>query len=215
MIDKHKKFLYLFLLLLFVAIIFYSSAFLQTIFSRYNDIVAFYIDLHPTTGILSFVGLAALSVMLGPFTSIPLVPPAIIAWGPVGTILLLFGGWLIGDILAFVIGRFVGYPLVAKIMGKASLDESLATLQKRLSFLLLFLFRLGTPSETGYVFGILKYSFNKYLLITAIAELPFAVLVVYASDALLEAGWQQFIVYILLWVTIILLAIYEFRKKFK
>jgi uncharacterized membrane protein YdjX (TVP38/TMEM64 family) len=211
----HKKFLYLFLLLLFVAVIFYSSAFLQSVFSRYNDVVAFYIKHHPVIGILSFLGLAALSVMLGPFTSIPLVPPAITAWGVGDTFLFLFVGWLLGDTLAFVVGRFVGYPLVAKIMGKASLDESLATLQKRLSFLLLFLFRLATPSETGYVFGILKYSFKKYFLITALVELPFAILVVYASDALLEAGWQQFVVYILIWVVIILLAIYEFRKRFK
>jgi len=100
-------------------------------------------------------------------------------------------------------------------VGHKKLDDWLAALQPRLSFPLLLLFRLATPSETGYVFGLLKYDFRKYLLLSFLAELPFAFIIVFASDALTNTGWASFLLLLLAWIVIISLALYEFRKKFQ
>ncbi|KKW28696.1 MAG: hypothetical protein UY73_C0037G0003 [Parcubacteria group bacterium GW2011_GWA2_52_8] len=211
----NKKIFYLFLLLVLVGTIFGGSAYLQTVFSQLTDSIDAYVSRHFFLGAIIFTGLAAFSVLLGPFTSAPLIPFAVVIWHIPLTLAMLMAGWLLGNTGAFWIGRYLGHPLVAKIVGHKKLDDWLAALQPRLSFPLLLLFRLATPSETGYVFGLLKYDFRKYLLLSFLAELPFAFIIVFASDALTNTGWASFLLLLLAWIVIISLALYEFRKKFQ
>ena len=211
----NKKIFYLFLLLVLVGTIFGGSAYLQTVFSQLTDSIDAYVSRHFFLGAIIFTGLAAFSVLLGPFTSAPLIPFAVVISHIPLTLAMLMAGWLLGNPGAFWIGRYLGHPLVAKILGHKKLDDWLKELEPRLNFFLLLLFRMATPSETGYVFGLLKYNFRKYLLLSLIAELPFAFIIVFASDALANTGWVMFVLLLLVWVAIISLAFYEFRKKFK
>ncbi len=131
------------------------------------------------------------------------------------TLLLLLLGWLAGGCGAYVIGRYAGQLLVGKIVGQRRLEKWIAELKPRMTFPLLLLFRLAMPSETGYVFGLLSYHFGRYLLITFLAELPFALLTVYAGDAFLRTGWWSFVALLLAGLAIIALAYYLFIRRFK
>jgi len=56
-------------------------------------------------GILVFVGTSVLAVLIPVLTNLPLVPLAVLAWGPWWTAVLLLSGWVAGAALAFVLGR--------------------------------------------------------------------------------------------------------------
>src|SRR3990167_19203 len=117
----NKKIFYLFLLLVLVGTIFGASAYLQTVFSQLTGTIDAYVSHHFFLGSVIFMGLAALSVLLGPFTSAPLIPFAVVIWGIPLTLTMLLGGWLLGNAGAFWIGRYLGHPLVAKILGHKKL----------------------------------------------------------------------------------------------
>jgi uncharacterized membrane protein YdjX (TVP38/TMEM64 family) len=60
---------------------------------------------HRALGIAVFVAASAVAVLLPLLTNLPLVPLAVLAWGPWQTALLLLAGWMIGSALAFALGR--------------------------------------------------------------------------------------------------------------
>lgn len=211
----NKKTLFIFLLVLFVAFLFGSSAYLQEALSGLTAIFDEFVQQHPVFGPAAFFLLTAVSILLGPFSSLPIIPLAIAAWKVVPTLSLLLLGWLAGGCGAYAVGRYAGQPLVGKIVGRQRLEEWMAKLRPRMTFPLLLLFRLAMPSETGYVFGLLGYDFGRYLLITFLAELPFALLAVYAGDAFLRTGWWSFAALLLAGVAIIALTYYLFIRRFK
>ncbi len=210
-----KKTVFIFLLVLFIAFLFASSAYLQRVLLDLTVVFDEFVQQHPVFGPAAFFLLAAISILLGPFSSAPVLPFAIAAWKVVPTLLLLLLGWLAGGCGAYVIGRYAGQLLVGKIVGQRRLEKWIAELKPRMTFPLLLLFRLAMPSETGYVFGLLSYHFGRYLLITFLAELPFALLTVYAGDAFLRTGWWSFVALLLAGLAIIALAYYLFIRRFK
>lgn len=113
----YKKIFYLFLLILLVAALYSFSAYFQTVFARFTGVLANYVNHHFLLDAGVFIGLAGLSVLLGPFTSVPLVPSAVLIWRVPKTMLMLMVGWMLGSTFAFFIGWFLGYPLVKKLSG--------------------------------------------------------------------------------------------------
>lgn len=208
----NKKSLYILLLILAVVALFYSAVYIQEALGDLTKLLAQFNEKNSALGRAIFYILAGLSIILGPFTSAPLVPSAVVIWGLPQTLFLLISGWLTGNIISYFIGRFLGSSLVVKIVGKQKLEDWSKTAKSDLGFWPLFLFRLATPSETGYFFGILHYSFPKYMLMTFIAELPFAFLTVYASNAFITSGWTAFVILAALWTLIIFLSVRAYKK---
>jgi uncharacterized membrane protein YdjX (TVP38/TMEM64 family) len=210
-----KKYYYTFGFLLLLFTVFGSSVFLQGAFENLVTILDTYQQTHTFFGPFIFIGLAALSVMLGPFTSTPLLPFAVAVWGTDRTLLYLLSGWLVGNSLAYAIGYFLGYPLAKKFFQPEEFAKWTSLLSRRVDIFLAFLFRLSTPSETGYIFGTLKYNFFKYFFITLLAELPFAIITVYAGQAFVNAGWKTFVSLGLLWLIVLYFAITLLNKRIK
>ena len=157
----------------------------------------------PLLGMLLFVLLAMLSAMVAFFSSALLAPIAVYAWGKGVCLVLLWLGWLLGGIVSFCIGRFLGRSVAAAFIG----EEKLAGWEQQLSehsrFIHVLLFQAAVPSEIpGYVLGILRYRFLLYLAALAITELPYAIAVVYLGESFLEG---EATVFVLLGVGVILL----------
>ncbi len=201
-----KKQIMLFVAAALLFMLFSSSAFLQDQLRAASSSVGGYAAEHPLFGPIIFVVLAAGSVMLGPFTSAPLVPLVIPSWGVALTTIYLILGWLAGNVLAYALGRFVGYPLAKLVIPPAKLEYWTKILSQNSNVPVMFLFRLATPSETGYVFGILKYNFYVYMGITAVAEIPFAIFTTQAGAAFISAGWAPFIFFGAVWAVVIFFA---------
>jgi uncharacterized membrane protein YdjX (TVP38/TMEM64 family) len=157
----------------------------------------------PLLGMLLFVLLAMLSAMVAFFSSALLAPIAVYAWGKGVCLVLLWVGWLLGGIVSFCIGRFLGRSVAATFVGEEKLAGWEQQVSEHTRFVHVLLFQAAVPSEIpGYVLGILRYRFLLYLAALAITELPYAIAVVYLGESFLEG---EATVFVLLGVGVILL----------
>lgn len=148
------------------------------------------IDHHPTWGLIVFVGLSALSAMLAFVSTAVLVPVGINVWGELGTMALLWVGWLIGGAGAYSVGRFLGHSIVRVLVSKEQLERYEGSISERVSWPAVLLFQLALPSEVpGYLLGTVRYPFLRYVLALALAELPFAAGAVYLGRGFLDRNY--------------------------
>jgi uncharacterized membrane protein YdjX (TVP38/TMEM64 family) len=144
-------------------------------------------DAHPVLGVSLFILLSAVSAMLAFFSTAVFVPIAIHAWGERLSILLLWTGWLLGGMCSYAVGRFLGRPVVQSLTSGKALARFEHRISNHAPFTLVLLFQLALPSELpGYLLGLVRYRFVKYLLALAIGELPYAVGTVYLGVSFVE-----------------------------
>jgi uncharacterized membrane protein YdjX (TVP38/TMEM64 family) len=141
----------------------------------------------PIIGVSLFILFAALSAMLA-FVSIAfIVPAAVYAWGEPLSLLFLWVGWILGGCCTYGIGRFLGRAVVRWLMADAALHRIEYRVQQGSPFILVLLFQLALPSEIpGYLLGLVRYSFPKFLLALGLAELPYTVGTVYLGASFVE-----------------------------
>lgn len=210
--KRHKQaLLFIFIVLVLLGI----GLLLQDVFIEIGQSLSDYSSHHPVLGPALFVILAAASVMLGPFTSAPLIPLAVFLWHPLPTLGLLMLGWILGNSAAYAIGFYLGHPVVRRIAPKEKLDHWIEFLSTKADIMFIFLFRLVSPSEMGYVFGILKYDFLKYMVISAMAELPVAFALIYAGEAFVTNEWWMFGIFGIAWLLVMLFALHILQKNMR
>jgi uncharacterized membrane protein YdjX (TVP38/TMEM64 family) len=142
---------------------------------------------HPVGGPLAFIGLSAVSAMLGFVSRAVLVPAAVYAWGPALTMLMLWIGWTIGGVTAWTLAALFGRPVLRWIVASDTLSRYQHLLDKRPRFSSVLLFQLALPSEIpGYLLGLARYPLLRYLAALMLAELPYAV-----GTVLLGVGFVQ------------------------
>ena len=165
-------------------------AFLLSLLNTVSEVVAGY----PVWGAVLFVVMSAAAAMLAFFSTAVLVPVAVVTWGQTGTFVLLWVGWILGGVCAYTVARHFGRPVV----GALTSGDALACgdrISEKASFGFILLFQLGCPSEIpGYVLGLLRYSFLKYVTALGLAELPYAIATVYLGVSFLERRTFLFIV---------------------
>ena len=131
---------------------------------------------HPVLGATLFIVFSALSAMVAFFSTAVITPVAVETWGAGPSIALLWVGWMLGGVCAYGIGRSLGRPVVRALTSPDALDRFENHISSRAPFGLVLLFQLAMPSEVpGYVLGVARYRFVKYLLILGMVELPFAI----------------------------------------
>jgi uncharacterized membrane protein YdjX (TVP38/TMEM64 family) len=178
----------LFLLLLCAALALIASS--DTLYDRLLRWIAAAAALmteRPLLGAVLFVLLAALSAMLAFFSSAVLVPVVVYTWGKALCMLALWTGWTLGGVAAYGIGRSLGRPVVKSLLSAATLARYEARISRHTPWGLVLLFQLALPSEVpGYLLGLARYPFRKYLAGLMLAELPYAVGTVYLSESFLD-----------------------------
>jgi uncharacterized membrane protein YdjX (TVP38/TMEM64 family) len=141
----------------------------------------------PVSGALLFVLLAAVSAMFAFVSIAVIIPLAVYVWGNPLSLLLLWTGWILGGATAYAVARYLGRPVVRWLT-----DRTLGRIERYLGpttpFRFVLLFQLGLPSEIpGYVLGLAKYPFAKFMLALAFAELPYTVATVYLGAGFVSA----------------------------
>jgi len=138
---------------------------------------------HPLLGAVLFVVFAGLSAMLAFVSAAVAVPMAVYVWGAPLSMLLLWLGWILGGACAYGVGRLLGRRVVAWLTMQAALERLEQRIRRGAPFGLIVLLQFALPSEIpGYVLGITRYHFARYLLALAVAELPYAVLTVLLGE---------------------------------
>lgn len=164
-----------------------SSDLLYSTLMRVLAAAAQLIAEHPVPGAGLFVVLAAASAMLAFFSSAVLVPVALYTWGKLACMLLLWVGWTLGGIAAYGIGHTPGRSVVKRVLPSATLSRYEDRVSQRTPFVLVWLFQLALPSEVpGYLLGLARYPFGRYLAALLLAELPWAVGTVYLGASFLD-----------------------------
>ena len=209
-----KRIIIIFFLVIAFAFLFWSSISVQNIFYDTVFSVEKYSTRYQVLSVAVFVALSALSAIFSPFSSLPLVPVAIMIWGNSLTAILLLVGWAIGGTVTYFAGYYVGYPLVNRLTSFKKINHYRQKIPQNAEFWLILLFRLAMPAEIpGYVLGIMRYDFSKYILATVLAELPFAVIASYAGNALIENKPWVFVGFIIVTAVFIGLMFYLMNKK--
>jgi uncharacterized membrane protein YdjX (TVP38/TMEM64 family) len=145
------------------------------------------IGAHPVAGAALFVLFSGGSAMLAFFSSSLLVPAAIVAWGRTAAALLLWLGWILGGVVSYALARRLGRPVVALLGAAAPLAAWEERISRRAPLSVALLFQLAVPSEVpGFVLGMVRYPFRRYLAVVALGELPFAIGTVFVGASFLE-----------------------------
>lgn len=211
--HKLGEYIFFIAIAFFIAFLFFVSSPLQ---DALFDLVTYfggYVADHPVLGMLIFMALAAASAFLSPFSSAPLVPIAVLIWGNELTSVLLFSGWMIGDMIAYVIGAYAGKPVMRYLIREEKVEYYRARIPARAEFPLITLFRFAVPSEIGgYVLGAIRARFWKYFIATFLAELPFALMTVYAGDALVSREPVLFAAWAVSIIGIVVVMFYLFHR---
>lgn len=149
----------------------------------------------PAAGMAVFVVLSAFSAMFAFFSSGLLSPVAIAAWGKAGTFGLLWLGWLLGGIVTYAVGRYLGRSAASVFVRPETLALWEARVGSRAHVTHVLLFQIAMPSEVlGYVLGLVRYSFRTYLAVLAVTEVPYALAVVYLGESFLDGDARTFLV---------------------
>jgi uncharacterized membrane protein YdjX (TVP38/TMEM64 family) len=143
----------------------------------------------PAAGMLTFVLLAALSAMPAFVSSAVLIPVAVHVWGPVTCALLLWTGWFLGGVAAYAVGRFLGRPIVERLVRPAAIARYERWARSGPTLVPILLLQLAVPSDVvGYVFGLVRCRVRNFLVALAVAEMPYAIGAVYLGVSFLEGN---------------------------
>lgn len=141
----------------------------------------------PALGVSIFVLFAALSAMLAFVSSAVIVPVGVYVWGKGISMMLLLTGWVLGGIVAYVIGRYLGRPAVHALTSAPELERYVDRVSRSAPFELVLLFQMAMPSEIpGYLLGLVRYQFWKYLVALVLTELPYSAATVYLGAGFVE-----------------------------
>jgi uncharacterized membrane protein YdjX (TVP38/TMEM64 family) len=153
------------------------------------------VEQHAVLGAVIFVVLAAVSAMLAFVSVAVIVPAAVFAWGAPASIGLLWLGWIVGGIATYGVGRYLGRRAVHWLSAERALRRLEEHLAPDTPLWLITLLQLALPSELpGYVLGLVRYPFTRYLVALAVAELPFTVATVRLGSSFVEGRSSQILV---------------------
>jgi len=96
--------------------------------------------------------------------------------------------------VAYALGYTLGRPAAKAFLPAATLSRYEDRISRRAPFAVVWLFQLALPSEVpGYLMGLMRYPFPRYLLALLLAELPWAVGTVYLGESFLD---RQLVVFL-------------------
>ncbi len=142
---------------------------------------------HPVWAVTLVVGFSAVAAMLAFVSSWIVVPFAVFTWGTTGALLILWTGWLIGGAGTYAIGRFLGRPAVRWLVSAPTLGGYEDRISHHSPFGIILLAQFALPSEIpGYLLGIVRYPFHRYLAALAIVELTYGVATIYLGVGIVQ-----------------------------
>lgn len=131
-----------------------------------------------------YVLLLILEIILAPISVFPFIPIASAIWGSQNTFFLTLFGWTIGSIIAFLIARKIGVPLVERIVSSKDLDRVQAFIPEKNLFIGVIIIRVILPFDLiSYAIGLFTHmTLRSYALATLIGFIPGTLFLAYFGD---------------------------------
>jgi len=146
---------------------------------QFDEPIRAMVSAHSHLGIVVFVATSALAVLLPLLTNLPLLPVAVLAWGPWWTALLLLLGWVAGAAMSFWLGRHARAAILQRfpsVNRHADIDRLIHP-QHRLGSLVML--RMTFPVDVlSYALGLFsrRTTLTENAMSTTIGGAPFALL---------------------------------------
>lgn len=174
--------------------------------------LASWIGLHPVLGAAIYLVLVVASVVLLPFSSLPLLPFAVKIYGVLLTALLSTAGWWIGCLIAFQIAR-LGRRYLERVTSMESVDRIEAKIPDDVGFGGIVVLRMILPVDlVSFALGLLKrLRFGTYAAASLVGILPFAFVWSYAGGQL-ATGQFLSLVLVVVAMTVLVLVIRRLWK---
>jgi uncharacterized membrane protein YdjX (TVP38/TMEM64 family) len=139
-----------------------------------------FIDEQPARGAVLYFVLNILDALFVPGATLPLIPVAVRVWGHVSAALFTTAGWTVGSLIAFLIARQWGSPIVRKLVPMERLRSMKRYIPEDL-FWSVALLRVVLPMDViSYVLGLFTdISWSKYAGATALGLIPSAFVLAY------------------------------------
>jgi uncharacterized membrane protein YdjX (TVP38/TMEM64 family) len=150
---------------------------------------------HTHLGVLVFVGTSVVAVLMPVLTNLPLVPLAVLAWGPWWTASLLLAGWVVGAALSFALGRHGRESIVQRfpsLQRYTNIDRWIDPQHRLLSLIVL---RMTFPVDVlSYALGLFSRSTTllENSVSTGLGAAPFALLFALFPVLPATAQWAVF-----------------------
>lgn len=147
--------------------------------NRYAAPIQAAVGSHAALGVVVFVATSAIAVLLPALTNLPLLPVAVLAWGPWWTASLLLAGWIAGAALSFLLGRHARDAIVLRfpaVRRHADIDRLIHPQHRLVSLVLL---RMTFPVDVlSYALGLFsrRTTLAENVVSTTIGAAPFALL---------------------------------------
>jgi uncharacterized membrane protein YdjX (TVP38/TMEM64 family) len=147
---------------------------------RFAEPIRTFIDQQPIWGLLLYLTLNIVDAVAAPGVTLPLIPVAVRVWGHVPAALATTVGWTTGSLVAFLIARRWGYPVVRKITSIDRIRAMRRYIPEDL-FWSIVLVRLVLPMDViSYVLGLFTdIRWATYVGATALGLTPSAFLLAY------------------------------------
>ena len=143
---------------------------------------------------LVFVGILVLATVIAPITVLPVVPMVAPVFGPFLTGVLSILGWTIGALIAFLLARHAGKPLLGKYISLSSIEVYEQYLPSEVRFLTIVMLRILVPVDVlSYTLGLFStISVLQYTIATAIGVSWFSFAFAYLGVAAFEKNIYLF-----------------------
>jgi len=128
-----------------------------------------------------FIFLMFISTVFAPLTILPVVPFVAILLNPFNTAIYSIIGWTFGSVVAFLIARNLGKPVLFKLVSGKDIIKYHKYLPEDVNFWWIVFLRMVIPVDVlSYVVGLLtNMSLWKYTLATIIGIVPFSFIFAY------------------------------------
>lgn len=139
---------------------------------------------------LAYTAILIAAVVFMPLTVMPLIPLATSIIGPLPTAILSVIGWTVGAMIAFLIARHLGRPILEKFVPLQKLDAIVDYFPDKAQFIFVVLLRLTLPVDlVSYALGLTKsLGFIEYSVATFIGVIWFSFAFAYLGEALLSGN---------------------------
>jgi len=168
----------------------------------------------PVIAMVLIVVFSALAAMLAFVSSWVLVPFAVFTWGPIVALALLWTGWLLGGAASYAIGRFLGRSAVRWLLPADLVARYEDQFARHMPFHVVLLVQLSLPSEIpGYLLGVVRYSFVRYLAALGIVEFAYGLVTIYLGQGFLERRLVPLLTGVTLLALVTVWAAYRLRGR--
>lgn len=153
-----------------------------------------------------FIVFCFLQVVLLPVPGSVAVAVGVAMFGPLKCALFSFIGILIGSIVAFAIGRWVGYKAVCWIVGKDSLDKWLDKIKGKdyLILSLMFLLPMFPDDVLCFIAGLSSMGWVYFLIMITITRAISVFTTAYSFELIPFTTWWGILIWILIFALVVL-----------